>query len=341
MQRRGLTVLVGAIVVAVLAVGIFQAPVAYVTLGPGPTVDTLGADDGHPVIEISGASTSTSTGQLRLVTVSVASEPNLLGALSGWLDGEEAVVPRELIYPPDRTQQQVDERNEQDFKDSQSSAETAALRKLGYPVRVLVSEVVKDAPAQGRLAVGDEIRSVDGQPVTSTQKLQQLVQAKPAGTALTIGYVRGGKPASVSITTVNSDGDKPRIGIGVENEQPHPFTIKIDLEKIGGPSAGLMFSLGIVDKLDPADLTGGKLIAGTGTIDDEGQVGPIGGIPQKLVAARDAKASLFLTPDENCAEALANAQPGVALVKVTSLDDALAALAAVRAGREPALCSAT
>jgi PDZ domain-containing protein len=342
MQRRGLTVMVGAIIVAVLAMGIFRAPVDYVTLGPGPTVNTLGTKDGHQVIEVTGKPTSSSAGQLRLVTVSVANAPNLIGVISGWLNGEEAVVPRELIYPPDQTQQQVDERNAQDFKDSQTSAETAALRKLGYPVHVTVSEVVKGAPAEGKLAKGDEIATVDGQPVTSTLKLQELVRAKPAGSKIIIGYLRSGAPATVELTTAKADDGTPRIGVGAENKQPHePVTIKIDLDKIGGPSAGLMFSLGIVDKLDPTDLTGGKLIAGTGTIDDEGQVGPIGGIAQKLVAARDAKATVFLTPDQNCAEAVANAQPGLRLVKVTSLDDALAALTAVREGREPTLCSAT
>jgi PDZ domain-containing protein len=197
-------------------------------------------------------------------------------------------------------------------------------------------------PAHGKLAKDDEITSVDGQPVTSTQKLQELIRAKPAGTTLTIGYTRSGQAATVPITTAKASDGSPRIGIQAENKQPHPsFTVKIDLDKIGGPSAGLMFSLGIIDKLDPTDLTGGKIVAGTGTIDDEGRVGPIGGIPQKLIAARDAKATIFLTPGDNCAEAVANAQPGLKLVKVTSLDDALAALAALREGNEPTLCSAT
>jgi len=340
MQRRGITVLVGAALVVLLFLGIQGAPVPYVTLGPGPTVDTLGTADGHPVIEVDGAPTSTSAGQLRLVTVSVLSELTVLDAVRGWLSPREAVVPRELIYPPDQTQQEVDQQNAQDFKNSQTSAETSALRELGYPVHVTVSSVADNAPATGKLAVGDEITSVDGQPVTSGQKLQELIRAKPAGTTLAIGYVRAGATGTAQITTVESDGN-PRIGVGIENKQPHPFTVKIDLDKIGGPSAGLMFALGIVDKLDPADLTGGILIAGTGTIDDDGDVGPIGGIPQKLVAAKAANAKFFLTPDTNCAEALANAQPGLPLVKVTSLDNALAALSTLRSGGQPTLCSAT
>ncbi len=340
MQRRGFTVLVGAALVVLLFLGIQAAPVPYVALGPGPTVNTLGTADGHQVIEVSNAPTSASAGQLRLVTVSVADEITVLDAIRGWFSSDEAVVPRELIYPPDLTQEQVDQQNAQDFKDSQTSAETAALRKLGYPVHVTVAEVVEGAPAAGKLSVGDEITTIDGQAATSGQKLQEVIRAKPVGTALTIGYVRANQAGTVSITTAAGPDGSPRIGVGYENRQPHPFTVKIDLDKIGGPSAGLMFALGIIDKLDPTDLTGGLLIAGTGTIDDEGRVGPIGGIPQKLVAAKSANAKFFLTPEANCAEAVANAQPGLPLVRVTDIDNALAALDAMRAGRQPTLCEA-
>jgi PDZ domain-containing protein len=342
MRRRGVTVLFGSILVVLLVIGIMAAPVPYVTLGPGPTVNTLGTSDGHAVIEVTGRDTSNSAGQLRLVTVSVASEIYLLDAIRGWLSGDEAVVPRELIYPPDRSEQEVDEQNARDFQESQTSAETSALRELGFPVQVTVTEVVAGSPAEGKLAKDDEIVSVDGTAVSSRQKLQELIQAKPVGTELTVAYKRGGQQATVKIKSGPAeDGTTPRIGVAVENKQPHPFTLKIDLERIGGPSAGLMFALGIVDKLEPADLTGGKVIAGTGTIDDEGRVGPIGGIPQKLVAAKRDGATVFLAPEANCAEAVENAVPGLPLAKVATLDDALAALTAVREGRQPTLCTAS
>jgi len=338
MGRRGLTVLLGAVLVVLMAAGIAAAPVPYVVLGPGPTVDVLGSADGRDVIEVGNADTSDSAGQLRLTTVSVAPDIWLIDAIRGWFDDEDAVVPRQLIYPPDRTEEEVDEQNQRDLQVSQSAAEIAALRKLGYPVQVTVTEVLAGAPAEGKLAPGDVITSVDGAEVTSTSKLQELVRAKPAGTTLTIGYRRDGRDATTSVTTEATNG-APRLGIAVENRQPNPYSFKIDPGNIGGPSAGLMFALGILDKLDPDDLTGGLVIAGTGTIDDEGRVGPIGGVPQKLVGARRANASVFLTPADNCAEALANAQPDLKLVKVTSLDDALAALQALREGREPTLCS--
>ncbi|HEX6497524.1 MAG TPA: PDZ domain-containing protein [Micromonosporaceae bacterium] len=339
MKRRGTTLLVGAILLAVLSLLFARVPVPYVELEPGPTVNTLGTSDGHDVIKITGVPTSTSAGQLRLVTVQVAPEISIGEAIRGWFQHDYAVVPRELIYPPDQTEQQVDQQNAEDFKQSQNSAETAALRALHYPVQVTVTQLVANAAAQGHLEPGDVITSVDGEQVTSAQKLADLVRAKPVGSALAIGYTRDGAPATTTITTGAGENGKPALGVQVEQKQPHPFEISFDLDKIGGPSAGLMFALGIIDKIDPTDLTGGIVVAGTGTIDDDGVVGPIGGVPQKMIGAREAGATVFLTPADNCAEAVANAVPGLRLVKVSSLDDALNALKALREHREPAPCT--
>ncbi|MEV4758234.1 PDZ domain-containing protein [Micromonospora sp. NPDC049559] len=338
MKRRGVTVLLGALVTLLLSIGVLAAPIPYVVLGPGPTVNTLGDSDGKPVIQVSGRETSTSAGQLRLTTVGVQPDPKLLAAIVGWFSADEAVVPRELIYPPGQSEQQVEQRNAEDFAASQSSAETAALRELGFPVQVVVKEVTADGPSAGVLRAGDVITAVDGQEVTVGQKLTELVRAKPAGTARTVAYLRDGKPATATITSRAQDGT-PRIGVTIEQRQPHPFELKIDLNDIGGPSAGLMFALGIIDKLrTDVDLTGGKIIAGTGTIDDEGRVGPIGGIPQKLVGAKHAGAKVFLVPADNCAEAVRNPQPGLPMIKIATLDDALSALDTLRAGGQPPRC---
>jgi PDZ domain-containing protein len=330
MRRRGVTVLLGAIIVLLLGTGIASAPVPYVVLGPGPTVNTLGTDNNKQVIEVKNRPTYSSAGQLRLVTVGVQPETDLLTAIRAWFDSNEAVVPRELIYPPGQSQEQVDQQNQQDFKASQTSAETAALRKLGFPVAVTVTKVVPDRPAAAVLKPDDVINTVDGQQVTSRERLIDLITGKPAGTALSIGYTRAGTANTATIKSVAGDSNNPQIGVEVNNVQPHPFDVTFDIDKIGGPSAGLMFALGIIDKLEPADLTGGKIIAGTGTIDDDGNVGPIGGIPQKLVGAKDAHATVFLTPADNCAEAVANVPSGLTLVKVGTLDEALSALQALR-----------
>ncbi|SCF12335.1 YlbL family protein [Micromonospora mirobrigensis] len=337
MRRRGVTVLLGALLTALLSIGVLGAPIPYVVLGPGPTVNTLGTADGKEVIQVSGRATSTSAGQLRLTTVGVQPTVRLRSALAGWFSHDEAVVPRELVYPPGESQQEVEKRNAEDFQASQTSAETAALRELGYPVQVLVKTVVGGGPSTGRLQVGDVLTSVDGAPVTSAAKLTELIRAKPAGTSLKIGYTRSGAAATADVTSREQDG-RPRIGVEIDQRQPHPFTLSIDLGDIGGPSAGLMFALGVVDKLEPADLTGGKVIAGTGTIDDEGRVGPIGGIAQKLVGAKRAGAKVFLVPADNCAEAVRNPQPDLPLLKVGSLDEALDTLEKLRSGGQPTRC---
>ena len=342
MRRRGVTVILGALITALLAIGVMAAPLPYVVLKPGPTVNTLGAsDNGTQVIQVTNAKTTTSTGQLRLTTVNVQSQVELVWAIGSWFSKKDAVVPRELIYPPDRTETQVEQENAQEWTQSQASAVTVALRKLGYPVQTYVKAVTAGGAAAGVLRPDDVLTSIDGTPVTGLSQLIELVRAKPAGSTLTVAYTRGGKPATARITTKAGDDGTARLGIEPATKQPHPFTVKIDLEKIGGPSAGLMFTLGIMDKLEPADLTGGKIIAGTGTIDDDGEVGPIGGIPQKLVGAKSAGAQIFLVPKDNCAEALRNAVPGLPMAEVATVDDALTALKTFTSGGTPKPCSAS
>lgn len=338
MRRRGVTVLLGAVITALLSIGVLAAPIPYVVLGPGPTVDTLGKKDNKEVIQVSGRETSTSAGQLRLTTVGVQPDVKLLSAIAGWVSSDEAVVPYELIYPPGQTQQQVEKRNAEDFAASQTSAETAALRELGYPVEVVVKNVTAGAPSDGILKVGDVITSVDNKPVPTATTLTELIRSRPVGSPLSVGYTRDGTTATATVVSASTDGGPPRIGVEIEQRQQHPFELKIDLNDIGGPSAGLMFALGIVDKIRSEDLTGGKIIAGTGTIDDEGVVGPIGGIPQKLVGAKHAGAEFFLVPADNCAEAVQNAQSGLPMARVGTLGEALSALETIRAGGEPPRC---
>ena len=335
-----MTVFVGALFVVLLTLLVGQAPVPYVQLEPGPTFNTLGKDHDKDVIEIKGAPTTESAGQLRFLTVGVVSQLTLLEAIEGWFNGDDAVVPRELIYPPDQTEEQINKQNADDFANSQSSAEAAALTKLGYPMRISVKEVTDNSPASGLLQKGDVITAVDGTAVGSnTDALLHEIRDKPVGSTLAIDLLRNGTPTTVKVTTVTGDNGVPRVGFTPELTSSAPFTVDIPVEGIGGPSAGLMLALGIIDKIKPEDLTGGKIIAGTGTIDASGKVGPIGGVPQKMVGAKKDGATIFLTPADNCDEAVANQRPGLLLVKVGTLDEALAALDTLRSGGTPPLCA--
>jgi Lon-like protease len=340
MRRRGATLFVGAVIVVLLIVASFAGVrVPYVALTPGPTWNTLGTDHNKDVIQVSGGTVSRSGGQLRMVTVGVEDQLTLWDALRGWLSGDDAVVPREVIYPPNESQQQIDQENAQEFKASQNAAVVSALRALGYPVHVVVKQVDTGGPAVGKLEKGDQITTVDGQQVTSAQKLGSLVSARSKGATVTIGYLRNGAPGTTTVGVVEKNGN---LGIGAQTDedQPSPYRVTISLDNVGGPSAGLMFTLGIIDKINPDDLTGGRVIAGTGTIDEEGNVGAIGGIPQKMRGARRDGATVFLAPASNCAEAVANVVPGLELVKVGTLNDALQALSSLRSGGTPTLCAA-
>lgn len=331
----------GVVVLAVLiGLAFFAAPaVGYVALVPGPTFNTLGTSGGKPLISITGAPTSTSQGQLRMLTVGEIDKINVWQVLRGWFDPNTAIVPKETVIPPGESQKQVDQQNTDDFRQSQSSAITSALRYEGYPVKLIIAKVTAGDPADGHLRAGDVITTVNGKKVLSSADLVGAVQAKPAGTTLAIGYLRNGVAGTTDITTGKGSDGRPQLGVTINQTQPSPLKVSFTLENVGGPSAGLMFTLGIIDKLDPADLTGGKVIAGTGTIDDDGNVGEIGGIQQKMVGAYDAGARYFLAPAGNCGEALQRPVKGLEMIKVSNLTDALTALQDLRGGKTPPLCS--
>jgi len=315
------------------------ATVPYVALGPGPTFDTLGQVDGTTVVKIEGERTYPTTGQLNMTTVSVVDGVTLFGALGFWLSGRNALVPRDGIFPPEQTAEEAQQRNAALFQDSETSAEAAALRYLGYPSPV-VETVADDGAARNSLQPGDELVRIDGSAVGSTQEVLDALSGRASGERVEVAYRRGDLPGEVVTITLLPGPDPGRgyLGITVTDHPDVDFEIMISLADVGGPSAGLIFAMSIVDKLTPGPLTGGRFVAGTGQITPTGEVQPIGGIPFKMLEAKEAGAAVFLVPAENCAEAAGNAPEGLRLVKVASLDDAVRGLTALQAGMEPAGC---
>ncbi|WP_405768307.1 PDZ domain-containing protein [Actinacidiphila glaucinigra] len=353
MPRRTATLLASTLtLIALLCVALLWR-VPYAEMSPGPTVNTLGSHGGDPVLQISGHKTYPASGHLNMTTVRVTSADysmNLVEAVVGWLAHDQKVVEHDTLYPKGQTAEQADQENAEEFTQSQDSAKVAALDELGIPVgsRVIVSAVVKGAPAEGELHAGDVVKAVDGRPVKVAGDVAELVTKHKAGQKVVFTVVpkgaKGDATRDVTITTAKSADDgaaRAVVGIQAGVEHTFPFKIDIKLADVGGPSAGLMFALGIVDKLTPEDLTGGKFVAGTGTIDDEGKVGPIGGIDMKTIGARQKGAEYFLTPADNCAEAAADTPGGLTLVRVKTIDDALDALKDIREGRTSALPSCT
>ncbi len=339
--------------IALLCAGVFL-PVPYSEMSPGPTVNTLGEHGGEPVLQISGHRTYPTDGHLNMTTVRVTSADyrmNLAEAVYGWLAHDDKIVPHDTLYPDGKTEQQSTQENAEEFSQSQESAKVAALKELGIPVKswVIVSTVVKDSPAQGNLHAGDVIKAVDGTAVKQPADVAKLVTAHKPGQKVVFTIVPAKDQAAaakqnkdatvtkdVTLTTAESHDTGAKravVGISAGTDHTFPFTIDIKLADVGGPSAGLMFALGIYDKLTPGSLTGGKFVAGTGTIDDDGKVGPIGGIEMKTVGARDKGAQYFLTPADNCAAAASDTPSGLTLVKVKTIGDALGALKDISAGK--------
>ncbi|MFK0167401.1 PDZ domain-containing protein [Streptomyces sp. NPDC090306] len=354
MPRRTATMLASTLMlIALLCAGVFIT-VPYSEMSPGPTVNTLGEHNGEPVLQISGRKTYPADGNLNMTTVRVTSADynmNLVEAVYGWLAHDNKVVPHDTLYPEGTTEEQSTQENAEEFSQSQESAKVAALKELKIPVQswVIVSTVVKGSPAEGRLHAGDVIKAVDGTAIKAPADVAKAVTKHKAGQKVVFTIVPAKDQAAadkdhttatttkdVTITTAQSDDTGAKraiVGISAGTDHTFPFTIDIKLADVGGPSAGLMFALGIYDKLTPGDLTGGAFVAGTGTIDDDGKVGPIGGIEMKTVGARDKGAKYFLTPADNCAAAAKDTPGGLTLVKVKTMDDALDALKDIRTGK--------
>jgi Lon-like protease len=344
MSRRSLTLLIAAVGTAVAIAVSVLVPVPYVILGPGPTLNTLGKDSsGRPLISVSGRTTYPVGGHLNMVTVSyqgcAGARFNIFTALVAWLNPHQAVVPESEICPAGQTQQQTHQQDAQQMTDSQQTATAAALTelKIAYSTQVVVVQADKGLPAYGVLQAGDVITAVDGTQVTGQAGLTALVAAHAAGSTLTVTITRNGQNKQVQVGT-RASGGHPVMGVEITGRYKFPFAVTISVGDIGGPSAGLMFALGIVDKLTKLDLTGGTFIAGTGEIEASGKVDAIGGIQQKMVGARNAGATVFLTPASNCADTKGAVPAGLRLVKVSTLDQAVRYLQDLRAGRSVPSC---
>jgi PDZ domain-containing protein len=339
MTRKTASLTLAGLLLVVLVCIATLVPMPYVVMSPGVTENTLGQYKGNDVITISGHKTYPTTGHLDLTTVSVTSpdyHPRLPDVLNAWWSREEILLPREAVYPAGQSVADVNKQNETEMLDSQSAAIAAGLGEAGIDATMpTVKEVTKGSPAEGILESGDVIRTVDGAKIATADDAVKAISSLPPGSTVRVGIDRDGKKETVEVVTGESPDspDQSRIGVLLTDFNP-PFDVNIDLgQDIGGPSAGLMFSLGIYDKLTPGSLTDGRFIAGTGTIDMNGTVGPIGGIQQKIAGAVDNGATVFLSPADNCNEAAdAPDADQVELIKVTTLDDAVQSLTALNRG---------
>jgi Lon-like protease len=327
-RRRRLLVSLGILllIVPVLA-GIFIR-VPYYLISPG---EARGVAE---LIKVKGdnAKEFPPRGKILFTTVSLAGDVNVFRALAGWLDDEVEVIPEERITGG-APRQEVRQQNIQAMVDSKLTATKVALERLGYRVTVngdgaLVTDVKVGDPADGQLQVGDVIKSIDGEAVTLHDQVVSKVRQHKAGDVISIGFNRGGGDKTVDLTSVADPEGKARIGVVLQtNNLKYDFPIDVSIETglVGGPSAGLAFTLALIDDLTEGELTGGRNVAVTGTIDAAGNVGPVGGVAQKTVTARDAGAVAFLVPPEEEKDAKRFAGK-MEIIPIETLADALAAL---------------
>jgi PDZ domain-containing protein len=337
----------------ILLVAAMFIPVPYVMTSPGPVFNTIGEVNDIELISISGTQTYPTEGELDMTTVSEFGGPqdglDMFQAIWGWISPDRKVVPRESVYPEGQTAEENAARNIEAFSTSQSYAIAAAMKYLDEPVneQVIVTSVGADTPAEDNLRAGDEILAVDGVAMTTPEQVVEAVRSKPIGTDLTFSVVRSGTNLEVVVTSSNRVDDPateqdeakiPYIGIGIDVYYSAEFEIEFGVTGVGGPSAGTMFAIGIIDKLTPGALTQGKIIAGTGTIDPDGNVGEIGGIQQKLIGARDAGAVLFLAPQGNCDDVKGHIPEGLTVAAVATLEEAMSAIDSFNAGKTVDSC---
>jgi PDZ domain-containing protein len=328
--RRAGWVALGVAGLASLSLAFVPSP--YIVEVPGPTFDTLGATDAGELIEIVGAETYPTEGELRLLTVSLLGNPERpltwIDVAQAYVDPARAIIPMEVAYPPSVSVQDANEAGRIEMRNSQSAAVAAALLHLGEPVEsdVRIAGVIGGSPAEGVLEEDDRILRVNGETAYDVYSIRASIAA--AEGASTFEIERDGEPLTVEVTPVE-EGEQRIVGIYPANEFAFPFEVDIELPNVGGPSAGMMFALGIIDELTPGAMTAGTRWAGTGTIAALGEVGPIGGIVQKLHGAADAGATHFLAPAANCAEVVGHVPDGLTVFAVSTLDEAVEAVETV------------
>lgn len=340
-DRRVPAMAIAGAVAAVLAVAALTVPVPYVVESPGPAINTIGQVNDSPVVTITGKEDFPATsGALDLTTVRLTgglpgNNISFVEAMKSWLTPSHTIYPAELIYAPGSSQDVINSENSAAMTGSQENATAAALTALGidFESNLAVASIPDDGAAAGILKPDDVLLELDGKPVTELAGIQSALAAG-AGAPVKVTVLRNSAEQTLSITPRLGEGEKYLLGVALQNTFTFPFDVQISLENIGGPSAGMIFALAIMDNLTPGELTGGKHFAGTGTIDPGGKVGAIGGIAQKMVGARSGGAEYFVAPADNCQDVIGNIPDGLQVFSAATLKEAYEAVSVIGSGRD-------
>ena len=333
--RRGSWAITALLVLSLA--GLMTLPSGYVIERPGQVFNVMGEIDEKPVISASDVKTYKSETRLDITTVSLLgnrdSTPGWLQVMAAWMDPDQIVLPLDQVYPPQLSTEQVRAESTAQMEVSQQDAIAAALTQLGYDLdrQLYVASVIADTPSSNKLVAGDYLLAVGSVKVSTYEELREQIQLSK-GENIVIKVLRDGVPKEFELTPEQKE-DAWVIGAMVGYVYDFPVDIELQLGDVGGPSGGLIFALGIYDVLTEGSLAGKAHIAGTGTINAAGAVGPIGGIELKLIAAKNAGATLFLAPEGNCSEVIGQVPDGLSVVIVKDLDSALSAIEDFNSGK--------
>lgn len=315
---------------------------------PAGVHDTLGEIDGQPVVHVEGLETYETSGTLDFLTIIIDGGPRSTVTAWDWLLAEinpaTDVYDAADVYPPDVSAEEIQEQNVELMSQSQQGAAVVALRADGIevPEEVKVAQIIKDAPAAEALEVNDQILTVDGTSIANPEDVRVTLQEHEPGDVVPFTLLRDGEELSLDVPTGESEPDPmdpdapPRtvIGVYLASDFDLPYEVTIDAGNVGGPSAGMMFSLAIYDKITEGALTGGLNFAGTGTIASDGTVGGIGGIVQKMHAAEDVGVDHFLAPAANCDEVVGRIPGDLDVISIENFTQARDIVEALGQGEE-------
>ena len=322
----------------VLAIVLAQVTLPYAVMTPGPISNTLGeVGDGTPLIAVEGAPTFPTEGELNFTTVRVGGGPgnetSIVDYVSARFSPDATILPLEQVFPPGVSRTEIREENEAEMVGSQQEAAAAALRELGYAVRetVTVAGVADESAFADLLREGDVVTAVGGVRTDGADAIRAQVAAVEVGEEISVTVLRDGAEVTVEAPTIDAGG-RPVLGIFLSREFDSDVEVTITAGEVGGPSAGMMFALGIYDVLTEGPLTGGQDISGTGTITADGEVGPIGGVVQKVIGAREGGSDFFLAPRANCDELTEAVPNDIEVFAVETLDEALTVVDGIAGG---------
>lgn len=337
------TGLLSSLLIAALTV----LPSPYAIEEAGPTYDTLAIHSGTPVVGIEGAPSYDSTGELRLTTVAVSragNRPFTVGrVIESFISPHRTVLPEELVFGTPTQEKQEAQQSQEAWITSQESATVSALEARGtvVPAALTIASILDESNAKPLLEIGDVIVAADGEEFVSYSDLIDNLGKRKPGDTITLTVIRAGQTRDETFDLIANEDGGALMGVSIDPTFDLPVKVTVGIDAVSGPSAGLMFALAIMDKLSPQDELGGAKVAGTGTIDVDGTVGPIGGIQHKLDGARAAGADYFLAPSDNCSEVVGHIPQGLSVYAVTDLADAYAAIEAIGKGKTDDLPTCT